>query len=98
MPCAKGSKVSKELTGSNCEDFARSLINNLSLLGKVVLTPTGAQVKRLCALVTLLHNKGLELNTLAMKELINGSPRLNRDPVYKQMKELLQRIPIKSEQ
>lgn len=83
---------------SKCENFARSLINNLSLLGKVVLAPTGAQVKRMCALLTLLHDKGIELNTFTMRELMKGSPRLNDEPAYKQMKDLLRRIPIKREQ
>lgn len=80
---------------SDCEDFARSLINNLSLLGKVVLTPSKIQVKRLCGLLTVLHNKGLRLNTITMRELIRGSVRLQAEPAYERMKELLQKIPIK---
>lgn len=79
---------------SECRGYARSLINNLSLLSKLVLTPTEVQLKSICRHLKNLRDKGFVLDD--MNQLINGSDRLNRDPDFRELKHLISKINIKT--
>jgi len=81
---------------SQCRDYARSLINNLSLLSKMVLTPTESQLRTLCRHLEGLQNRGVVLDDKNMYNLINGTPILNNDPDFKSLKQLIMKINIKN--
>lgn len=82
---------------SQCRDYARSLINNLSLLSKKVLIPTESQVRTICRHLQALQIQGIVLDDTTMYNLINGSETLNNDPNFKALKQLITKIKIKTE-
>jgi len=82
---------------SQCRDYARSLINNLSLLSRMVLTPTESQVQTICRHLQGLRNRGLVLDDDNMHNLIHGTERLNNDDDFKALKQLITKIKIKTE-
>jgi hypothetical protein len=81
----------------DCQNYSRSLINNLSLISNLVLTPTHIQILDLCRYLRQLQIDGLQLDNLGMEELIYGSPRLNKNHTYLNIKTLVTRISIKRE-
>jgi hypothetical protein len=82
---------------SQCRDYARSLINNLSLLSKMVLMPTESQLRTICRHLQTLQIQGIILDDNNMYNLINGSETLNSDPDFKALKQLITKIKIKTE-
>jgi hypothetical protein len=78
----------------DCEDYALSLINNLSLVSHLVLVPSKINKIDLCRHLAKLQIEGFVLNNALMKELMHGSTRLNNDPSYLAIKKLVSRISI----
>jgi hypothetical protein len=77
---------------SECREYVRSLINNLSLLSKRILILTEQQSHNMCRHLQNLQNRGFILNEYHMKQLINGTDQLNDDPDFKALKQLIKRI------
>lgn len=79
---------------NTCREYARSLINNLSLLSGLVLVPTEAQIKDMCRHLSGLSNKGFALDEQHMRLLISGSDRLNTDPDFQSLKRLIVQVKV----
>lgn len=75
-----------------CREYARSLINNLSLLSGKVLVPTEPELHRICIHLANLQAKGC---TLDEQQLIHGSKKLNSLQDFKLLKQLITKIKIK---
>jgi hypothetical protein len=73
---------------SECSEYARSLINNLSLLSKLVLIPTPEQLKTMCLYLQNLKKRYQP----DMIQLIYGSDQLNKDPDFQKLKQLVTTI------
>lgn len=76
----------------SCREYARSLINNLSLLSKYVLVPTEEEWNNICQCLDNLQAKGHRLDDLRMRQLIYGSPVIDRDPDFLSLKLLVKKI------
>lgn len=81
----------------SCREYARSLINNLSLMSGYVLSPKEGQLTDICHHLTNLNNKGLTLNNANMIQLIQGDPRLMYDLDYIALQSLIVQIPKKTQ-
>jgi hypothetical protein len=78
-----------------CRHYARSLINNLSLLSGYVLVPEDSQLDKFCEYLATIRKTHQTDDETLMEHLINGTPELNVDPTYRQLKELVTQIKTK---
>lgn len=82
---------------NECREYARSLINNLSLLSHYVLVPTDTQTRTICRYLKNLSDKGFILDDYNMRQLINGTDILNNDPDFTTLKQLIKKIKVRTE-
>ena len=78
----------------NCRDYARSLINNISLLSGYVLKPSNLEISNICAELNTIQAEGFDLTREAnTKILIHGTNRqLETMPAYIRIKTILGKI------
>lgn len=74
-----------------CREYARSLINNLSLLSGLVIVPKEADTQRICQHLLILQRQGYDLADTSL--LIHGTPALDINPNYIALTELIVSLP-----
>jgi hypothetical protein len=83
------------LHDSECREYARSLINNLSLISGLILIPSELNTQAMCNQLQALHNQGFNLNLdQNMRKLIQGTPSLNASLYYIALKKIIAKITI----
>ena len=81
---------------SECKDYAYSLINNLSLLSGYILKPTVNEINQICFhLETMKEEGSIRYNDNDMRNLINGTLTLNKNPNYNVLKKIISNLSVK---
>jgi hypothetical protein len=90
MSTAKVKSANVELV-NNCSEYARSLVNNISLLSGHVLAPTDLDLSNICSALEMLQESGFNLKSeYNTKLLIHGTDAiLERMPAYQRLKNTL---------
>lgn len=83
----------------SCREYARSLINNLSLLSDKILVPTEFELQRMCGILKMMQSYGLVLNEQTMQHLIYGPDPKDRkaQQMFQELKELIIQIKVKKQ-
>ena len=77
----------------SCREYARSLINNLSLLSGLVLLPSSDQFDQICECLMELD---LPFDDYHMLALINGTEELVLNSSFMKLKRIIATIRVKS--
>ncbi len=86
-----------EVQNKYIKEYARSLINNLSLMSGLVLQPSQSQMVEICFILMALHNRRhISLSDSDIKSLILGNRTLNSDPDYSRLRDIVRGLKIKS--
>lgn len=78
-----------------CREYARSLINNLSLLSGLVVVPTNSELRSICHRLNRLQKRGMSLDEIQMKRFIHGHGHLNDDPDFKALKVIIAGLQVR---